>query len=74
MATTYRGVDAKCPFYIQDSAKTIHCEGLSEGETIRRKFDDEVLCTRTFRGSCCGRYNECPVYKMITEIKYNDRK
>lgn len=69
--STYRGVEATCPFYIQDSAKTIHCEGILPGErSIRRKFEEAEDCTRIYRKCCAGKYTACPIYELINRVKY----
>lgn len=67
---TWRSVDARCPFYVRDGRRTITCEGLTDGEEIKRRLSDQDHCTEVFRRYCSSRYWECAVYKLINLVKY----
>lgn len=67
---SWRSVAAQCPFFVRDGRKTITCEGLTDGEEIRRRMSDEARCTDVFREACARRYRECPVYRLINKVKY----
>lgn len=69
---SWRSVDAQCPFYVRDGRCTITCEGITEGEEMKRRLADETVCTETFRTFCAAQYAECPVYKFVMRVKYGE--
>lgn len=70
MATRWESVNVQCPFYLGNDDRTIRCEGLTEGETVTRRFSGAVKRKACMAKCCCGKYRECPVYKLVY-MKYN---
>ena len=67
---SWRSVDAQCPFYVRDGRRTITCEGITDGEEIKRRLETDQACTELFRKFCGDRYEECEIYKLVCRVKY----
>ena len=72
---SYKGkVDAQCPFFKCDEAKTrrITCEGIVDKSTLaltyrrKRDFDTQLGVF------CCEYYKKCEIYRMLMEAKYDE--
>ena len=71
MATTYKDVDVICPFFREQAAKYISCEGLTEDSIIKLWFrvqKSKELHSDVF---CEGKYKNCEIYRML-EAKYEE--
>ena len=63
-----------CPFYIQEQAIKIHCEGFAKDNNIQVSFRNEekknVHRKKFCRSIQC--YRECPLYKTIEKQYMED--
>ena len=66
--------DVRCPFYITHagSARSITCEGHSEGTELVSRFQTLRLQDRHMGICCAGRYEDCPVYRCVNQYRYGD--
>lgn len=71
MATTYKDVDIKCPFFRELSNKGISCEGLTSDSIIKLCFSSPKGRDYHVRELCSHRYKNCAICKML-EAKYED--
>ncbi len=63
----YSSTAVVCPFYKQEQAMKIHCDGFNKYNTIQVSFKDEDY-KREHRERCClniNNYRNCPVYLML---------
>lgn len=71
MATTYKDVDIKCPFFRELSNKGISCEGLTSDSLIKLWFNSPKSKEYHITEYCTRRYHNCAICKML-EAKYED--
>lgn len=74
MSTKWESVNVECPFYRENDDLTIRCEGLTHGETVTRRFPRKTARAACMEQVCCGAYRNCPVYRLVSEVKYNYRE
>ena len=68
MARQYVSTAAQCPFYQMEDAKSITCEGLGPGWTIKLTKDGKTGNAKGFKRKLCyDRWEECPVARMLQE-------
>ena len=62
MANKTINVDAMCPFFYTESAKSVTCEGIVGENTVTRfSFSSQkVTHEKTY---CTSDYSTCPIYK-----------
>lgn len=70
--TSWRNVEAQCPFYVMDTSGSISCEGLVDGASIRQTFRSKTDCTIQFDTFCAEHYRFCELYQAIKAAKYQD--
>lgn len=76
MATNWRDLYAKCPFYLRycyaNGGWVINCQGVTDASILqwrfRRKQDFEIQ-QRTF---CCDKFERCEVYEMLEKTFEED--
>lgn len=71
MATTYKDVDIKCPFYKEQAARSISCEGLTDDSIIKLWFTSPKSKCLHMDIFCSKRYKNCEIYTML-EKKYEE--
>ena len=76
MAQGWREKVALCPFFLREDSRThkIICEGLGDAECMAWYFrkKDERQRIRQLEIFCQDRYQNCELYRMIRESKYDD--
>ena len=76
MGRNWREKIVRCPFYLRDDSKThkIICEGLGDAQCMAWYFSsrDERQRIRQMEIFCQGRYENCELYRVIRESKYDD--
>ncbi len=55
----------RCPFWIGASTRTICCEGVVQGETIRRLLPDKEAKVQEMRKHCCKDYELCKIFQIV---------
>ena len=71
MATTYKDVDIKCPFFRGQTNNGISCEGLVDHSIVKLCFNspkDKDAQTKIF---CEKHYKNCEIYTIL-EKKYEE--
>lgn len=55
-----------CPFYLYDDGKRcIHCEGITDGSTVRLSFRSRTDYEKYIRHNCCRHYQACQIYRAV---------
>lgn len=67
MSTDYASVNVKCPFYISEDSKAIHCEGLEKGSRIAVEFRGKQYRENVKEKYCNGDFEKCKLYKTINQ-------
>lgn len=66
----------RCPFYRADDSKThrIICEGIGDAQStaLYYRAKDERQRIRQLEVFCQERYENCELYRMIRESKYDE--
>lgn len=62
---SYFSSDILCPFYHDDDAQKIKCEGVVDGNTIHVTFGSSTKARQYKRDYCCKEYKECRIAKML---------
>ena len=65
MSTDYASVNVKCPFYISEEDKKIHCEGLEKGSRIALEFRGKQYKENVKTRYCNGDFEKCKLYTPI---------
>ncbi len=67
--------DVKCPFYLADSrsARSISCEGYTQGADVVSRFRSLAARERHMGVYCVSRYEECPLYRCVYAGKYGEK-
>ena len=63
--------DAQCPFFRDHTRKSVGCESPFPGAVTRTKWEDEEDKTTQYDAFCCGKYQNCELYRLIME-SYDD--
>lgn len=76
MAAGWKEKNILCPFFRAEDGKRhrIICEGLGDASSISWNFAnrDERQRVRQIEIFCQDRYQNCELYRMILESKYDD--
>ena len=76
MAAGWKEKNILCPFFRAEDGKRhrIICEGLGDASSISWNFAnrDERQRIRQIEIFCQDRYQNCELYRMIRESKYDD--
>ncbi len=70
MKNTYEDANVGCPYYNEETARTIICEGLMERSTVQQSFvtrGDKMKLKMQF---CCTAWKTCPITKVLNQ-KYD---
>ena len=64
-----------CPFYSQEAALKLHCEGFDIGNRIHLCFDCKERMKAHKQRFCCDifNYEKCPLYTVIAK-QYEESK
>ena len=65
MATDYRSVHAKCPFYFTEDNLLISCEGVTGSSKLRLTFNRTAPKERYRLHYCDESFETCRVYQML---------
>lgn len=68
----YRQVYVKCPFYRFSTPTTLSCEGLGDAQTIKWTFIKKAELNKQMEVFCMDHCENCELYRMLLEAKYND--
>lgn len=75
MSTSYYSKFVKCPYYHEDTIKSILCEGVLRKSVIRQSFNtkkDKLEWQESYCNKIQG-YEKCPVYCVACR-KYEVKK
>lgn len=69
MARRYVSTEAKCPYYRMEDARSITCEGVGPGWTIRLSKDGSSGNAKGYKRNYCysWKWEECPIARGLTE-------
>lgn len=73
MGTDWKSVNVKCPFYIDEDAASIKCEGMMPKSTLRQRFRNVRDKDFTKMVHCEKKYAQCPIYLMLMKYKYYEK-
>lgn len=63
--------DIQCPFYRRDDGRNrLSCEGMVDGSTLNQNFASRKDLRQQMEIFCCGKYENCEIYRMLMENKY----
>jgi len=62
---------ALCPYYRDESAGAVGCQGVSDQSYLRLSFDNRSAAFGYKRSRCKKSYRLCPVYRMLAQL-YDD--
>ena len=65
----FRDKYVKCPFYVSQDAKKVHCDGISNGSYLHVAFESKeskTLHTEKYCNSLFG-HQKCPLYPIIAK-------
>jgi hypothetical protein len=71
MATTYADVEVVCPFFREQAAVTVTCEGPTDNTKVKLLFYSKNQKDIYMQLRCCGAYHGCRLAKMA-EGKYEE--
>lgn len=71
MATSWDASQVQCPFYHENTATEIKCEGAIPGSLVKQSFRTKGLRERVMEKYCKGCWRACPLYRII-EQKYGE--
>ena len=69
MATTYSDVDVVCPYFREQGAVTVSCEGPTDNTKLKVLFRDKNQKDIYMRLRCCDDYGMCKL-AMMQEARY----
>lgn len=70
MGRHYVSTAAACPFYRYEDPRSVYCEGVQDGSTIRFYHDEDVQSLRVFKAKYCQRdWQGCPIASMLWKEK-----
>ncbi len=69
----WKSADVKCPFYLESSGNELQCEGFTEGMTTMLCFRQKEERDSFMGKTCCGPYENCPMFREVTASKYAER-
>lgn len=63
----YESKAVVCPFYHQEQAMKIHCDGFGEDNTVQVSFTSKEAKMRHRKAHCLNikAYRKCPLYSAI---------
>lgn len=64
-SNSWGSVHAACPFWRGETDRAICCEGVREGETIRRMLPDKEAKHREMLEYCCKDYKLCKIFQLV---------
>lgn len=65
MADGWGAGRVKCPFWKGETDRAIFCQGLIEGEKMKRLFPTERAKQTQKVTYCCKHYQECKVFQIV---------
>lgn len=68
MATCWRDNYAVCHFFLRSNSNTITCCGVIDGTRLSWSFPDRKDKDRQMDVFCCGKYQNCEVYRMLKDV------
>ena len=71
MATTYKDVDIRCPFFKELTKRGISCEGVTDDSILKLWFYSPKAKDLHVEVFCQRRYGNCEIYRML-EKKYEE--
>lgn len=71
MASTYKDADVQCPFYKEQTGRTISCEGVTDDSIIKQYYWSPKSKDIQMDVFCKKNYKNCEVYRML-EKKYEE--
>ncbi|MBR4864723.1 MAG: hypothetical protein IKU07_09110 [Oscillospiraceae bacterium] len=70
MTRTYEDANVGCPYYNEEGAKQIICEGLQDRATMQQHFLSRGDKMDFKKHYCCNAWKSCPLTKALNQ-KYN---
>lgn len=64
--------DAKCPFFLRDSKRSITCEGVAPGTEMMSRFPSVTDKVAYMRGHCFRFNSGCEIARLLQE-KYKEK-
>lgn len=65
--------DVRCPFYRADmNDTTIKCEGIIDDSGLTLTFYHKRDFVKQVTVFCCDRFQNCEIYRMLKEAKYEE--
>lgn len=65
----YESKAVVCPFYHQEQATKIHCDGVCQGNTVQISFITQEVKNKFRKDFCLNikAYTKCPIYQAIAK-------
>jgi hypothetical protein len=65
----YESKAVVCPFYHQEQATKIHCDGVSKDNTVQISFTNQEAKNKYRKDFCLNikTYTKCPIYQAIAK-------
>lgn len=68
MATQYKGVNVKCPYYLADSSQEIQCEGIFRNTVCKHRYKKAMDKASFFEKYCCSyAWTSCRMAALLNE-------
>lgn len=64
--------ELRCPLCLTVGTRSIQCEGLTDRSTLTQRFSTLEEYRIQMEGFCCGRYQNCELYRAVLQAKYAD--
>ncbi len=71
MPRNYDDILAKCPFFYENSRKSVICEGITDDSILCLKFLSENGRDKQRRIFCDKNYEKCEIFRMLMK-KYEE--
>lgn len=72
--TTWRAINARCPYYRRSNTLCITCSPSDEDEReVRHKLRSEAECDEWYRAYCSRRYTQCAYFSMMELLAVEEK-
>lgn len=64
--------DVQCPFFKKYTARTLTCEGITDGSNIDLNFPALTERVKQMEIFCCESFENCEIWEAVMKAKYMD--
>ena len=69
---THMEADIRCPFFRKYTARTLTCEGITDGSNIDLNFPTSAGRMQQMDVFCGEHYKNCEIWEAVMRAKYMD--